>query len=680
MATVGGNLAQDVRCWYYRYPRRIGGPIICLRKGGKVCSALPGDNRYHSVFGAAPLRTYPCSSYCPVETDIPAYLSKVRKGDLADAARILIEYNPLAAITGRVCPVFCEPECNRGGFDEPVAIQCIERGVGDYLLEHMATSLRTARAADRRERIRDRRVRTGQSAAAYYLRKSGHEVTVYERFTKPGGMLRYSIPFFRLPKDVLEKQIDALERMGVTFKCDVEVGKAIALSNLQERHDAVLLTQGTWESLKLNVPGEESEGVHYALDYLAKVGRKEKVSLGRNVVVIGGGSVAIDVARTARRLGAAEVRVVCLECRDLNFKDSMLARESEIIPAEDEGVIILPSLGVQAILTKDGRAIGIETVTCLSVREPDGSFNPLYDTTCTALTLDADSIIIAIGQSAEASVAPQTAPGRLFTAGDMVSGPSTVVQAVAGARKAVGEIESALRGSDSVESLPAGQPETRRGSDETDMYFTDSSFDETRRVQGNSRPAGERMGGIDIEDTSGLTAEEIEREAHRCFNCGCLAVGPSDVAVALVALNASIVTTKRRITADRFFRASATSSTILEPDELIREIRVPKPPAGARQRYDKFTLRKPIDFALVSVASVLTVKDGVCKDVRIVLGAVGPSPIRAFAAEEMLKGKPISEAVAAEAAAAAVAGVMPLSMNAYKIQIAQALVKRAILG
>ncbi|MGD0234141.1 MAG: FAD binding domain-containing protein, partial [Syntrophorhabdales bacterium] len=268
---------------------------------------------------------------------------------------------------------------------------------------------------------------------------------------------------------------------------------------------------------------------------------------------------------------------------------------------------------------------------------------------------------------------------RLFTAGDMVSGPSTVVQAAAGARKAVGEIESALRGTDSVESLPAGQAETRRRSDETDMYFTDSSFDETRRVQGSSRPAGERMGGIDIEDTSGLTAEEIEREAHRCFNCGCLAVGPSDVAVALVALNASIVTTKRRITADRFFRASATSSTILEPDELIREVRVPKPPAGARQRYDKFTLRKPIDFALVSVASVLTVKHGVCKDVRIVLGAVAPTPIRAFVAEEMLKGKPISEALAAEAAAAAVTGVMPLSMNAYKIQIAQALVKRAIL-
>jgi NADPH-dependent glutamate synthase beta subunit-like oxidoreductase len=674
MATLGGNLAQDVRCWYYRYPRRIGGPILCLRKGGKICSALPGDNRYHSVFGAAPLEKYPCSSYCPVETNIPAYLSEVRKGDLAAAARILIEYNPLAAVTGRVCPVFCEPECNRGGFDEPVAIRCIERAVGDYLLQNVA-----AYFAPPREQTGKKVAIVGSGAAglaaAYYLRRSGHEVTVYERSTEPGGMLRYSIPPFRLPKDVLKKQIDALKHMGVTFTCGVEVGNALTLLDLEERHDAVLLTQGAWKSLKLNVPGEESEGVLYALEYLAKVSRKEKVSLGRNVVVIGGGSVAMDVARTARRLGAAEVRVICLECREPNSKDSMLARESEIAEAEEEGVIIHPSIGVQAILAKNGRAIGIETVTCLSVREPDGSFNPRYDTSCTVLTLDADSVIIAIGQTidrtAEESLATASGSLRLFTAGDMVSGPSTVAQAAASARKAVRQIESALgEGADAIESLPAGEDET----------FTDSSFDETHRVKERSRPAGERMGGIDIEDAPGLTVDAIEREAHRCFNCGCLAVGPSDVAVALVALNASIVTTKRRITADLFFRARATSSTVLEPDELIREIRIPKPPAGARQRYLKFTLREPIDFAIVSVASMITVKDGRCDDVRLALGAVAPTPVRAFAAEQILKGKPLTEDVAIEAAEAAVAGVMPLSMNAYKIQIAQTLVKRAILG
>ncbi|HEY3278448.1 MAG TPA: FAD binding domain-containing protein, partial [Syntrophorhabdaceae bacterium] len=135
MATIGGNLAQEVRCWYYRYPEQLGGAITCLRKGGKVCSALAGDNRYHSLFGAARLTENPCASHCPAHANIPAYMEKVREGDFAAGARILMEYNPLPAITGRICPVFCEPECNRKGYDEPVAIQCVERGVGDYVLE-----------------------------------------------------------------------------------------------------------------------------------------------------------------------------------------------------------------------------------------------------------------------------------------------------------------------------------------------------------------------------------------------------------------------------------------------------------------------------------------------------------------------------------------------------------------
>ncbi len=445
MATVGGNLAQDVRCWYYRYPRRIGGPIICLRKGGKVCSALPGDNRYHSVFGAAPLDEYPCSSHCPVETNIPAYLSKVRKGDLAEAARILIEYNPLAAITGRVCPVFCEPECNRGGFDEPVAIQCIERGVGDYLLEHMATYFAPPkRQTGKKVAI----VGSGPAglAAAYYLRRSGHEVTVYDRFPEAGGMLRYSIPAYRLPKDVLKKLINALRGMGVSFELGVDVGKAVSMPDLEKRYDALLVGQGAWQSLKLNVPGEDSDGVHYALEYLARINRKEKVTLGRKVVVIGGGSVAMDAARTAHRLGVPEVHVVCLECRDPNSKDKMLAQEREIVEAEEEGVIIHPSLGVQAILTRNGQVAGIECVTCVSVREPDGSFNPEYDTTCTALTLDAESVIVAIGQTAETSLAAQAGSQRVFSAGDMVSGPSSVIQAIASAREAVEKIEALFAG------------------------------------------------------------------------------------------------------------------------------------------------------------------------------------------------------------------------------------------
>jgi xanthine dehydrogenase YagS FAD-binding subunit len=161
---------------------------------------------------------------------------------------------------------------------------------------------------------------------------------------------------------------------------------------------------------------------------------------------------------------------------------------------------------------------------------------------------------------------------------------------------------------------------------------------------------------------------------------GCLAVGPSDAAVALMALDANIVTTKRSLSAEPFFKATAMNSTVLEQDELIREIRIPRPPAAARQRYEKFTLRKPIDFAVVSVASILMIGNGVCKDARIVLGAVAPAPVRAWSAEEALKGRTVDEDIAAEAAIHALAGASPLKMNGYKVEIAKALVKRAILG
>jgi NADPH-dependent glutamate synthase beta subunit-like oxidoreductase/CO/xanthine dehydrogenase FAD-binding subunit len=668
MATIGGNLAQEVRCWYYRYPRHVGGPIVCLRKGGKICAALAGDNRYHSLFGAAPMEQRPCSSHCPANADIPAYMSKVRKGDFAEAAGILVERNPLAAVTGRVCPVFCESECNRREFDESVAIQCVERGVGDYMLENKAAYfVAPGKKTGKKVAI----VGSGPAglSAAYYLRKSGNEVTVYERMAEAGGMLRYSIPPFRLAKDVVKKFVDALSGMGIKFELGTDVSGAKAVSDLRKKYDAVLLAQGTWRSLKLGVPGESAEGVHYALDYLAKINKGEKVALGRRVVVVGGGSVAMDAARTARRLGASEVHVVCLECRDPNSKDNMLALEEEIIQAEEEGIVIHPFLGVQTILVSGGKVSGVDTVACLSVREPDGSFKPQYDRTCTALNLQADSIIVSIGQAAESQAASQGDAEGVFRCGDVASGPSTVIQAVASAREAAKAIESLLSG-----GAGAAKEEKRP------LSLADSSLDLAPRVQSRIRPASQRTNGIDLEDIPGLTRKEIEAEAHRCFNCGCLAVGPSDIAIALVALNANIVTTKRSIKAERFFAATATCSTVLESGELIKEIRVPKVPAGARQRYDKFTLRKPIDFAVVSVASVLTVKDGVCKDARVVLGAVAPAPLRAGRTEELLKGRVIDEKTASAAARAAVDGAVPLTANDYKAEIVKALTKRAILN
>jgi NADPH-dependent glutamate synthase beta subunit-like oxidoreductase len=665
VATLGGNLAQDVRCWYYRYPQQIGGPITCLRKGGKVCSALVGDNRYHSIFGAAAASDRRCASHCPANVDIPGYLRLIRGNNIAEAARTLLCTNPFPAITGRVCPVFCEPHCNRSEFDEPVAIHNIERSVGDYILDHAADCFAPPQS-ESGKKISIAGSGPAGLAAAYYLRKSGHQVRVYEKLPEPGGMLRYSIPPYRLPKEIVEKQIRALESMGIRIETAVSMDSSLA-AKITAESDAVFVAGGTWRSLKLGVRGEDVRSVCYALDYLQRINSGEKMQLDGKVIVIGGGSVAIDAARTARRTGSAEVHVVCLETRDLASKDRMPALDREMSEAEEEGIIIHPSLGVQEIKAVDGSVAGIETRKCISVRDAGGKFNPQYDDAAASPILQGESVIIAIGQTAENP--PFTAGGKIFIGGDMAEGTSTVIQAVASARKAVSAIEDFL-----------GAVQNAAAIDEAHEEYPQSHFDDIPRVKAVEIPAADRVGSIFIEDVAGLSDSEIRNEAYRCVSCGCLAVGPSDIAVALVALDANIVTTRRKLSAQAFFTATASSSTVLEPDELIKEVQIPNPPRGSEQRYLKFTLRKPIDFAIISVASVISKKDGVCRDARIILGAVAPAPLRAKGAEAVLRGKPINEGIAAEVAKTALGAVQPLSMNRYKVDIARALIQRAILG
>jgi hypothetical protein len=298
-------------------------------------------------------------------------------------------------------------------------------------------------------------------------------------------------------------------------------------------------------------------------------------------------------------------------------------------------------------------------------------------------TASFDAVIKAIGEKPDTSLLPaefrqkarkaassgHLVGKNLFSGGDFMTGPSTVIQAVASAREAARLIEL---------SFKSGQASIKE--DEKDPDFRNPSFVSTPRIRIPELPVPERVKSLDLEDQPGLSLSQIETEASRCFNCGCLAVSPSDIGIALIALDANIVTTKRTVDTQSFFTASATGSTVLDPDELITEIQIPKPRDGVRQNYLKFTLRSPIDFAIVSVASILTVEKGVCTDARIVLGAVAPEPVRAKKAEEVLKGRSIDEARAAEAANEALAGATPLNMNAYKVEITKALVKRAILS
>lgn len=673
MCTIGGNLAQHVRCWYYRYPDQLGGAINCLRKGGKQCNALAGDNRYHSIFGAAALTEYPCTTGCPAKINIPSYLNKINQGDLAEAARTLLDFNPIPAITGRVCPIFCEPSCNRGYFDEPVAIRCVERTLGDYILERTAEMFASP-SAESGKSIAIIGSGPAGLAAAFYLRSSGHSVTVYERLSEAGGMLLYSIPDYRLPKDVVRKQVQALQGMGVKFKLGVSVGKDITMADLMERFSIVFLASGAWKERSLGIKGEQD--VLSGLEFLNQTNRGFRNLPGRKVAIIGGGNVAMDVARTLLRLGAEPIVLY------RRSRDEMPSSKEELEKAEEEGIKFrFLTLPLEAAKTKSSTKL-----ICLRMKlgAPDasGRRQPV-PRPGSHFTLTFDAVVKAIGEEPDTSILPAgiTLKSRksgtlalwlgenLYAGGDFITGSSTVVEAVAAGRQAAHLIDLSFK------EVQTAAPDSGR-----EVGFVSSSFSESPRVNVPVMAVSERIRNIDAEDTLNLSLGEIETEAGRCFNCGCVAVNPSDIGLSLVALDAKIVTTKRTIGADNFFAASAAASTILDQDEVVMEIQVPKPEAGHRQNYLKFTLRKPVDFAIVSVASIITTKDGVCTDARIALGAVAPEPVRLRSAEAILKGSTIDANSAAAAAEEALAGAKPLGKNAYKVEIAKTLVKRAILG
>ncbi|MFP4642324.1 MAG: FAD-dependent oxidoreductase [Dehalococcoidia bacterium] len=681
MGTIGGNLAQDTRCWYYRYPHEIGGRILCYLKGGKGCYALLGENQYHSIFGGWRNDSPPCASACPGSVDVPSYLSKIREGDLPAAASILLDANPIPAITGRVCPHFCEQECNRGDFDEAVSIRDIERFMGDYILDKGDETI-PAPSTESGKSVAIIGSGPAGLSAAYYLRRSGHRVTVFDKLEEAGGMLAYVIPPYRLPKDTVRQVVKAIENTGVEFRLKVDVGKDVTLDEIKRDFDSVLIANGAWNPVSIGLEGEES--TRFCLDFLTNINRGIKETPGRKVLVIGGGNAAIDVAVSALRLGAEEATMACLES-----PDEMPALPWEIEQAVEQGVKIMNCWGPNRVLKSGGKVTGMEFIRCTSVFDEQGRFAPTYDSSVKE-TVEADQIMMAVGYSSDFSyITPGSSlkvergliavnsetqetnvPG-IFAGGAITHGPATVIEAIASGRKAAEAMNAYLKGKAEAEGKAEEMPEPF-------LKFNSDYLKETSRVEMPKRPVDERS--IDKEDALGLGLSEIEGEANRCFNCGCVSVNSSDTGLALTALGARVTIAGpkgiRTVPIAEFF---GKLGTILETGEVVTEIQVPQPPKGARQTFLKHRVRKAVDFGIVSVASVITEKAGKCDDARIVLGSVAPAPMRATKAEQAVKGKAIDSSSAGAAGAAAVAGAIPLSTNAYKIEIAKTLVKRALL-
>ena len=677
LATIGGNLCQEVRCWYYRYPDEIGGRINCLRKGGDTCNAMLGDNRNHSIFGARKVNRTACSTACPAHVNIPEYLAKIREGDIDGAASILMASNPLPVITSRVCTHFCQMNCKRDDYDEHVNIGGMERFIGDYVLEHSDKFMPAPRTeTGKRVAI----VGSGPAGltAAFYLRSLGHTVTVYEKMEEAGGMLRYAIPDYRLPKEIVKKLVAALGRMGIEFRCGVEIGRDIPVSRLVEENDSVFLNTGAWKRPLIGLDGEEF--TTFGLDFLIGVNKWMESKIGKDIIVVGGGNVAVDVAITAKRMGAAHVVMACLEA-----ENEMRASKEEIARAREEGIVIMPSWGPKEILREGSEITGLTLKRCLSTMNEEGHFDPKYDEN-ELTTLKGSSILMAVGQKTDLSflgkelelkvnrglisVDPETmktSMDKIFAVGDVTTGPKTVVDAIADGKKA----------SVAVDSFMTGEPE--RSADYPlghHIAFDSSCVEHSEAAKLPERPMEER--GLHVEDSYGLSWEEVQQEACRCFNCGCLAVNPSDIATVLVAMEAEVETTFRREPLETMM--AHAGCRLVEDGEIVTAVHVPKWVTEYRVGYDKFRVRQSHDFAVVSVASAYKMESGVVKDCRIVLGAVAPDPIRAREAEAFVNGKKITPEVAEEAAELALKGAVPLSKNDYKVQIAKTLVRNSLLN
>lgn len=461
----------------------------------------------------------PCRSACPAGVNMRGYIYLLTQGKLEEAMKLIREELPLPAVTGHVCFHPCEKECARKEVDEAVNINALERYVADYWLQEKAKP--ALRIYLRKVAI----IGSGPAglAAAYDLVKMGYPVTVFESQPLPGGMLRTGIPEYRLPGNILDAQIDYIEGMGVDFNRGVTFGKDLTLSGLKKKeYQAILFAIGAQQSRKIDIDGAQLTDVLWGLDFLKDVKLKRKVRVKDHVVVIGGGNVAIDAALTAIRLGAKDVRIVCLECRE-----EMPAHEEAIKTAMDEGVDIRVSWGPKRVVGDRKRVKGIELIRCLSVYDKTGKFKPSFDENTTR-SMETDMVIFAIGESTDLSVLPggmktdnnhiladpvtlETSLPGVFAAGVAVSGPGSVVEAIASGKKAAVSIDRYLRGID----LNAGREAEVKVVKKPPL----EGIEKRPRQATALLPIDQRKRSFS-EIKAGFGKETAEQEERRCMACG----------------------------------------------------------------------------------------------------------------------------------------------------------------
>ena len=458
----------------------------------------------------------PCVKACPCGENIPRYLWLAERGRFKEAAELIRKVNPFPSITGRVCPHPCQSECNRGEYDEPLNICALERAVSDYG-EKEGKDI--PEIEDRKERVAVIGSGPAGLTCAYYLRSMGYGVTVFEVLDAIGGMLRFAIPQYRLPREILDREIEHLFDMGIEFRTNTGLGRDLSWEDLSE-YQAVFLGTGAHISRSLGVEGEELEEVISGLSFLYDLNSGKEVKLGKRVVVIGGGNTAIDAARSALRMGRTP-KILYRRSRE-----EMPAIEDEVENAEAEGIEIEYLTQPVRVHGNQGKVKSLELVR-MKLGEPDESGRrrpiPIEGSN---FRIDVDTVITAIGETPDLSSLPEgveakwgvvtdergtTTKKGVFAGGDCVTGPSTVSEAIGWGRKGALSIESYLRGVAPVEDEEA---EVVKYEDLNLAYFEPKEATKMKTLTTEKRLRGF------TEINLGLSEEEAKREAERCFTCG----------------------------------------------------------------------------------------------------------------------------------------------------------------
>lgn len=524
--------------------------------------------------------TAPCKTACPAHIAVQGYLKMAAQGRYQDALALIKKENPLPAICGRICNRRCEDACTRGKIDEAIAIDEVKRFIAqqdlDAATRYIPKKVVPATKGFFPEKVAIIGAGPAGLSCAFYLAERGYAPTIFEKNERTGGMLTYGIPSFKLEKEVIDAEVEVIKAMGVEIKTGVEVGKDITIAQLREQgYKAFYIAIGCQGGRKAGVPGEDAQGVATAVDFLREVNAKEAYPLEGDVVVIGGGNVAIDVARNSTRCGDGKVNMYCLESRDI-----MPASLDEIEEAEEEGITINCGWGPKEILTENGKVTGIVLKKCLSVKDADGRFNPTYDENDT-ITVPCKHVFLSVGQSivwgdllegtkvelgrGNGAVADpltyQTAEPDIFVGGDVYTGPRFAIDAIAAGKEGAVSIHRFVQ---EHSSMTIGRNRRQFIELDKDNISVENYDNGKRNVPGTNSAIDKKTSFRDASVC--FTEEQVKAETARCLGCGASVVDPNKC------IGCGVCTTKCEFDAIKLHREIPDASNMRKAEDKLKYI------------------------------------------------------------------------------------------------------------